>query len=82
MKDKYDEVNEIVDNGRMNITNAVANVQNVAEMIGVCNKLTIMYPSLAGLVAKGACLNAVGKHIFILHKSDAHASNFIWFRLY
>lgn len=82
MKDKYDEVNEIVDNGRMNITNAVANVQNVAEMIGVCNKLTIMYPSLAGLVAKGACLNAVGKQIFILHKSDAHASNFIWFRLY
>lgn len=57
--DKINEVRTIVENGISNIANAISDTNNVAQLLANCNQLTLSYPSVAGLIAKGACLNSV-----------------------
>lgn len=57
--DKFNQAQSIVQNGRSNIENAFGNLANVGQIISECSQLTNTFPSLAGVVARGACLNKV-----------------------
>lgn len=57
--DKLNEGKSIIESARNNIQSAFDNIANGAQMMAECNKITLEFPSAAGIVAKAACLQEV-----------------------
>lgn len=59
INDKFNEGKTIVDNAINDIRTTIQDVSGAAQMISECRQFTITFPSIAGLVAKVACLSQV-----------------------
>lgn len=73
--DKFNQAQSIVQNGRGNIENAFSNLANVGQILSECGQLTSLYPSAAGVAAKGACLNKVFSILFYVKNGSFMAIN-------
>lgn len=57
--DKLNEGKEIADNAMNDIRTAMQEIGNATQMIGECRQFLTIFPSVAGAIAKIACLSEV-----------------------
>lgn len=61
MEDKINQANTIAENTINDIQFAMQNVTGAAQLMAQCSTHTVQLPSMAGLVAKVACLGQVSR---------------------
>lgn len=59
--DKINQGKTIADNAIKDIRNTVQDIRNAGQIIAECRQYSISFPSIAGVVAKIACLSQVMK---------------------
>lgn len=59
ISDKIDQANSIIQQARSDIGTAIQNIANGYQLISQCSQISSQYPSVAGVLARTACLQEV-----------------------